>query len=379
MLTILTKIDNFARPILLKFPSYLPIFIYSYGRKFFLKQFYKSIPDRKTPIPDYVRREYFGIKFQSNLFNAAGMFKEVCGYELAYRQGAGAFLVGTITPKPRIGNINKGIKHPFIPLQKSKSAINWLGLPNVGIDEALARISKIDKKSGCPIGISISLQPDSKKEQAIEEILNVFNQIEKSQVDFVELNESCPNVEHHSSADKIGSLDNYLVERLEKISNNYLRKRKRLLPVFVKFSNDTQTNQVSELVDLLLQLNFNGINFGNTSTNYHELRNFINVADVHNFDYFINNFGGGVSGDVLKNKSLELSSYAAKLIKQKNLNEDFLIIRTGGVENNVDIEQSNINGIHLNEWFTGFFEMLSKYGHQSYSKIFEVQDKTIKK
>ena len=369
MLQFLSKIDSFTRPIVLKLPGLFPVLIYSYGRKLFLNQLFKTIPRKKIEIPSQFHRELWGIKFQSNLFNAAGIFKEVYGYELCYRQGAAAFLVGTITPRARNGNIKKGIKHPFIPLQKSHAAINWMGLPNVGIEEALSRIRRIEKKKGCPIGISISSQPNVSENQAINELIDVFKLVEQSQVDFIELNESCPNVDHTHSSEQIGNLDKGLVDRLELISQKFLKQRKRLLPVVVKFSNDTALEQVDELVELLISLRFDGINFGNTSTQYSEIQNQLNESDIRNFQNFTQTFGGGVSGAVLRKKSLSLCSAAVEKSKQISNQTEFIIIRTGGIEHEGDVFESNLTGVHLNQWFTGYFEAFSKYGYNCYSRI----------
>ncbi len=369
MLHFLTNLDKITRPTFLKMPGLIPVFIYSYGRKLYLSQLFKSIPKKKIEIPIECQREYLGIKFQSNLFNAAGIFKEVYGYELCYRQGAGAFLVGTITPRARQGNFKKGIKHPFVPLQQSHSAINWMGLPNVGIHEALSRISRIEKKSGCPIGISISLQPDMPADKAIIELIEVFKLIEQSQVDFIELNESCPNVEHSHSNEQIENLDKGLVQRLELISNKFLKKRHRTLPVIVKFSNDTEVAQVNQLVELLINLKFDGINFGNTSTKYSEIYNKLSRNDIRNFENFTQNFGGGVSGSVLREQSLLLCRDAKNCVQELRKETDFLVIRTGGIENSKDIFESNSIGVHLNQWFTGYFEAFSEYGHRCYSRV----------
>lgn len=375
MLHILTKFDSIARPIVLKLPGLIPVFFYSYGRKLFLNQLFKSTPKKKIEIPIVFQREFWGIKFQSNIFNAAGIFKEIYGYELCYRQGAAAFLVGTITPRARVGNTKKGIKHPFIPLHNSHSAINWMGLPNVGIDEALSRISKIEKKKGCPIGVSISSQPDDPESQAIKELIEVFKLIEQSQIDFIELNESCPNVAHAHSNEQIGNLDKGLVDRLELISKSFLTQRKRLLPVVVKFSNDTAIEQVDELVELLINLKFDGINFGNTSTKYSEIQNQLNESDIRNFQNFTQTFGGGVSGSILRGKSLLLCNVAAEKSKQIEKKTEFIVIRTGGIENENDIFESNSKGIHLNQWFTGYFEAFSEYGHYCYSSVLILKNK----
>jgi len=58
-----------------------------------------------------------------------------------------------------------------------------------------------------------------------------------------------------------------LLDVLEWISTNFLLENAmRHLPVIVKFSVDTLYEQVPELVRLLVYLGFDGVNFGNTST-----------------------------------------------------------------------------------------------------------------
>lgn len=368
---ILAKIDFYLRRSIVATDPYLASFFYSYSRKLFLKLFYEDSNFEKVEIPEKYLTEVFGLIFQSPIFNAAGIFKEVDGYEVAYKQGAGAFLIGTITPKLRKGNFKKGILHPFIPLASTSSAINWMGLPNLGFGEASERIKKIEKHNGCPIGISISFQPDSTYPESMNEIIEGFQLFERSQVDFIELNESCPNVAHHHDVETIGLLDKSLVSRLEELSQKFLKNRKRNLPIFVKFSNDTNPEQLIELIDLLIELGFDGINLGNTSTSYSEYLTKIDLKDKDNFKYFTETFGGGVSGTLLKEKSLNLSKIAAEYVCKKDLNREFVVIRTGGVESSEDIQVTLQSGIQMINWFTGYFENFSQNGHKLYQKILD--------
>ena len=366
---ILAKIDLCFRKSIISTNPYIASFFYSYSRKLFLKLLYSDVDFTKIDIPIKYQTKLLGLTFQSPIFNAAGIFKEVYGYEVAYRQGAGAFLIGTITPKPRKGNSKKAILHPFIPLASSNSAINWMGLPNVGFAEAAKRINTIEKRPRCPIGISISFQPESEYPDSVNEIIDGFTLFQSSQVDFIELNESCPNVEHSHNIEKIGNLDKSLVDRLTELSERFLKHRQRHLPIFVKFSTDTMPDQLPELIDLLMELGFDGINLGNTSTTYSEYLDAVNKKDRENFEYFTNTFGGGVSGKLIKSKSLSLSKVASEYIRQKNSSNEFIVIRTGGIESAEDINLTLQSGIPLMNWFTGYFDQFSNYGHQVYSKL----------
>ncbi|HPD32845.1 MAG TPA: hypothetical protein P5545_00535 [Bacteroidota bacterium] len=365
----LAKLDYSLRSITTKLPPSCIIHIYSYGRRWFLNRLYNSPPKEKISIPEKYRQKIFGIEFQSPIFNAAGIFKEGNGYELAYRQGAGAFLIGTVTPNYRKGNRKNSFYLPFIPLPNSGTALNWLGLPNTGFDEVANRVQHIEKHTGCPIGVSIAADPIAKGLDALQGVLRGFEIFSNTQADFIELNESCPNVPHEHSQNSNSIIDEKLIERLEWISSNFLKKKSRLLPVIVKFSVDTNYEQVPELVRLLVDLGYDGINFGNTSTDYEYYSQFLKGREKSNFQYFTQKFGGGFSGELLKNRSLELCKIAKQSLTELYPKDEFIVIRTGGISTKEDFKASLENSISLNQWFSGYFENFAKYGHNLYAKI----------
>ncbi|MFH1052652.1 MAG: hypothetical protein V1779_17160 [bacterium] len=363
----IAKIDNQLRPFILMMNPWFSTFVYSYGRKLFLNLISNEIPKTKfVPSPEFSRK-LWDIDFQIPLFNSAGMFKKAEGYYTVAAQGAGAYLAGTATYHPRKGNIKNGIVHPFLPYHSSSSASNWMGLPNEGFEILAKRLSKIEKIKGCPVGISLSLSPDKNFDIAIKEIIEGMMIFEKANVDFIELNESCPNVSHDNNID---DGEKYLWPRMEQISERFLSKRKRNLPVIIKFPNDSLLEKVPILLDKMIDFGFDGVNFGNTSTEYqHHIEN-IDRFDVKNFQYFVSHFNGGLSGKILKHKSLNLCSSAVEHIKEKNLMKEFHIIRTGGIEKFEDIMQSDLSNISINQWFTGYFQAFSTYGHKLYHNMF---------
>ncbi len=144
-------------------------------------------------------------------------------------QGAGAWLAGTSTTHPRAGNKKLDILHPFLSLPRSRSAVNWLGLPNDGHFALAGKISRIEKISGCPIGVSVSSDPSESGLTAMKSLVDGMDAYSQSSVDFIELNESCPNVPHHSNSDS-NTLDKEMVTRLEYIGV-ICEIQKKYLPV----------------------------------------------------------------------------------------------------------------------------------------------------
>jgi dihydroorotate dehydrogenase len=377
----IARSDNKFRPFLLKLPPYVVSFIYSNARKPFLNWLQNSKPDKIYLPPTEESRKLWGIHFPSSLFNAAGMFKNGHGYELAAMQGAGAFLAGTTTAIPRKGNSKNGIIHPFMPYPSSGAASNWMGLPNEGNSIVAKRLSRIERINNCPIGASIAGAPEQTGIDALEGIVEGMKLYELAGVDFIELNESCPNIPHDANCEsslaiqanaKISNncIDDKLVERLESISQKFLKNRKRNLPVIVKFSNDTNIEQLPALLDILINLGFDGINIGNTSTQYLAFRDKIILNELNKFDYFTVTYGGGLSGRILKENSLKLSTYVVEYIERHQSPQEFHIIRTGGIESKDDLEESKLAGIQLNQWFTGYFENFARYGHDLYKILF---------
>ncbi len=366
MLTTLAKIDYTLRPIIIaNFPE-LAVKLYSKGKRKFISEFVHSdIPKQDI---NFSPKELWGINFRLPLFNSAGMLKYGLGYYQMANLGAGAVLFGTTTSKPRNGNNKNGVLHPFIPLPKSGLAINWMGLPNKSHLETAKVIAQYDKIDGCPIGASASTDPLMEEKDALKGLVEGLFAYENASVDFIEINESCPNVEHtHGSKDESG-LDSDLVRRLHFISENYLIKRKRNVAIIVKLSNETEQQLLEPMLNLLIELGFDGINIGNTITNYNEIMKSVNTNEKEAFRKFTSEYGGGVSGEYLKEMSYNNCRILSELLSKRELKKEFHIIRTGGVSIKEDLDKS-MEVASLAQWYTGFFSGLSERGWGVYGKV----------
>ena len=377
--TIIEKLANYEsklRPTLIKMPSSLVTMLYSKARKNFMSAFVKAKLNERH-IPTSTKVKLWDIDFNCGLINAAGMFKNGEGYYTCAKMGAGAFLAGTTTLQPRKGNRSLFCNHPFASYVNAHSASNWMGLPNIGHLAVANTISKIEKIRNCPIGISIASNPELDDNEKVKGVLEGFKIFEKvANVDFIELNSSCPNVTVDKIVDntsedlECNKLDTNIIDKLTFFSKNFLKKRTRHLPVVVKYSNDIQTEILPQLIDLLIDLDFDGIVLGNTSTDYDRYAIYFTGYDRILFNYFIKKYGGGLSGEILKDRSLFLSKFATSYIQKKNLSKEFHCIRVGGISLYEDIVASNKAGVLLNQWFTGFWEKFAQNGFDTYKRIF---------
>jgi dihydroorotate dehydrogenase len=364
----IAKFDRVVRLLSFYFSPRLAIELYSRGRR----EFVNALSKEQLSTPRYINSgnsvTIWGVEFGNRLMNAAGMFKNGIGYDISYMQGAGAFLAGTTTATPRAGNRKNGILHPFMPYPRSEAAMNWMGLPNDSHETVAERISRIHKKDGCPIGVSLSESPGVDFDIAMAGIVNGFMLYEKAGVTFAELNESCPNTEEHNGSTNL--LDKALISRLEYISDKYIKNSSKSIPIVVKFSTDTELAQIPALVNSLIDMGFGGVNFGNTSVNYMDKLIQIDHKEEDNFRYFMTHFGGGISGKPLREDSLKLASEAVKIRNSRDMHKEFIVIRTGGIETIDDYNASVEAGVDLMQWFTGYFELFSKYGHDLYKHLF---------
>ena len=376
------QFEHKIRPTVTKMlPNGMITFLYSTARKYVISQFAKA-KFNAIKIPDSAKVKLWDIDFNCGLFNAAGMFKDGEGYYGCAKMGAGAYIAGTTTYFPRSGNRKNFITHPFMPYPASHSSSNWMGLPNKGHEFVANELSKIQKIKNCPVGISVAESPEITDEmEKTKGVVEGFKMYEKAGVDFIELNNSCPNVPQNASSNVPKIIDNSAsnlapttIKKLTYISENFLQKRTRNIPVIVKYSNDFDADLLLEMVDLLIELGFDGINIGNTSTNYEHYLYSIIGDDKKLFRYFTTNFGGGLSGDILKDRSLFLSRSVANHIKTKKLSKEFHCIRTGGVSSYNDILASKESGILLNEWFSGFWDNFAKNSFETYRNIFANRD-----
>lgn len=375
--TTLAKLERVVRPAITRFfPPNIVVKKYSQGRIDFLEKLSEEVPNRRYVPTLGLSVTLWGIKFQSPIMNAAGMFKNGESYGVVSKQGAGGYLGGTGTLNSRVGNEKNGISLPFVPYPKSHSASNWLGLPNDGDNINSSKAGEIVKSSRCPVGWSVMGSPDFQGQEKLDNLVDGMKKYELARVDFIEINESCPNTSHGKpQKDDMANRLRYVKEHFLDRRTKFCTGGERVVPVVVKFSNDTEVQQVPELLDLLFELDYDGVNFGNTSTQYNKRREFIHPSERKLFDFFTNSkefgVGGGVSGRVLKDSSLALCTRAVEYTKSGSPSQEFHVIRTGGIESINDINDSNLAGVSMNQWFTGYFEGFSKHGHDIYRKLFE--------
>lgn len=328
--------------------------LYSANRKKFISSITTAL---KEPIanPEY-KKTVCGLEFRNDLGNAAGLDKDGSLLEFNYFLGAGFAIVGTVLNKPHTGNLFKVRKkecNPWTPLPHSHSALNSLGLPSLGIDRSISNIAAFKEKydtQGFPIGLSIMGHPLQEGEEKLEGILEC---VEKAVgvADFIEINESCPNVQHKA--------DDGLDKRLKAIT-----EIKKSTPIFVKLGSLGDTDKTIKAMDAC---KVDGLVLLNTQKDYDLYRPKLNKSDWKIFDYYTKEFQGGLSGEIIRETSFESVTKASTKIKE--LGSNLQLIHVGGINTKEDMSQSR-QIAPLREWYTGFMEHLgNKKPNQVYPEM----------
>lgn len=363
---VLARWERRLRPLLTRLPRSWAVRLASAGRRRFSAALARCHPATQRSVPAGLGVTlWHGLRFRAPLINAAGMFKNGGGHALALAQGAGGYLAGTTTAQPCSGNRVRGIEQPFVPYPRSGAASNGLGLPNDAHATVAQRLSRLPRVAGFPLGASLAL--DARRagsfEQRMADLVRGMHAYEAAGVDFLELNESCPNT--GDSGVSWEQLD----ARLRAYQRGFLAQRGRPLPVVVKLSCDTPARGVERLVRALIEYGFDGVNLGNTSVDYACHRRVIDAREHRLYDHFTSTFGGGVSGRPLRDEMLDLVRAAVRARVASGA-EAFAVIATGGIETAGDIAAAQAAGASLCQWYTGYFENLGRNGHALYQRIY---------
>jgi dihydroorotate dehydrogenase len=258
-----------------------------------------------------------GIKFPNPVGLAAGFDKNGLYIDSLGLLGFGFIEIGTITPKPQIGNP----KPRVFRFPQTKSVLNFMGFNNDGVEVINKRIEN-RKNTQMIIGANISKNKYTDNYDAHKDCIVCLNDLHDN-VNYFTLNVSSPNTPLLRDLLDFDPLSRFL----ESIQNEN-QKRSNPKPLYLKISPELSSDKLENIVDLCLQNNIQGIVSTNTTTN-------------HNF------FKGGISGEPLVSKSGEF-------IKQiKSQTNDLTIISSGGIMSKEIAKERLNSGADLIQLYTG--------------------------
>lgn len=270
-----------------------------------------------------------GLEFPGKVGMAAGFDKNADFYNDFSVFGFSFIEIGTVTPLPQPGNQ----KPRLFRLPADRALVNRMGFNNKGLDHAVRQLRSPDRK--VLIGGNIGKNTATSNTHAAADYLKCFEGL-YDVVDYFVVNVSCPNIK---DLDKLQDTES-LGEILRAIMTARAQKEQKK-PVFLKISPDLSRKHIDETLELYRRTGLDGIVATNTTTSR---------AGLHTSNDKISEIGsGGLSGNPLKERSLEIVRYICK----QSVNS-IPVIASGGILTPEDAIDMINAGASLVQVYTGF-------------------------
>jgi dihydroorotate dehydrogenase len=229
-----------------------------------------------------------GIEYPNPIGLAAGLDKNAVAVAGFSSIGFGFMEVGTITP---IGQPGNPLPRLF-RLPSDTAIINRMGFNNVGADQMAANLRNA-KPYKIPVAVNIGKNKVTANEDAVDDYRACIRQL-YAEGDFFVVNISSPNTPGLRSLQHGEELRNLL----EAVKDEMSIQRKRLgggdKPIWVKIAPDVSIEELSYMIETIVQSGITGVIATNTTLNRDGLQH-PNATEA-----------GGLSGKPLTNRSTEI-------------------------------------------------------------------------
>ena len=278
-----------------------------------------------------LEREVFGIKFKNPVGLAAGFDKNAKLYNELSNFGFGFIEIGTVTPKPQIGNPKKRL----FRLQADQAIINRMGFNNLGVFEV---IDNLKGKHNVIIGGNIGKNKITPNNLATKDYLICFDAL-FDHVDYFVVNVSSPNTPGLRELQDKEPLTALLIAL--KRENQVYAQNKQVIekPILLKIAPDLTDEQLLDIIQIVEDTRIDGIIATNTTIARENLKS----------DCVLVKEKGGLSGKPLTSRSTEV----IRFLSEKS-NKAFPIIGVGGIHSAEDAIEKLEAGADLIQLWTGF-------------------------
>ena len=276
-----------------------------------------------------IAKDLFGLHFPNPVGLGAGFDKNAEHLDALEMLGFGFVEIGTVTPKAQAGNPQPRLFR--IPDQKA--LINRMGFNNEGVEAIATRLKKRKENtvSNLIIGGNIGKNKVTENTDAWKDYCINFKGLEEV-VDYFVVNVSSPNTP--------GLRELQEKEALRKIFTELQLINKNSKPILLKIAPDLETAALDDIISLTQEVKIDGLVSSNTTID----RSLLHPA---NFDKATAIGAGGLSGQLLLNKSTAILNYLHK-------NLQLPIIASGGIFTGADAQNKLDAGASLVQIWTGF-------------------------
>ena len=228
---------------------------------------------------------------------AAGFDKNAMAIEFLQNLGFGAVEIGTVTPKPQIGNAKPRISR----IKKGNGLLNSMGFPNLGMEQIKENILHTHQNQLSKLGVNLGKNKDTKIEQTPDDYAILYKELAPLS-DYLVINISSPNtpgLRALQSREGFKAICSVLDEQRKKCHK----------PLYLKIAPELHKDDLYDLIDLCKEFNFSGVIATNTSIKH---------------DYG----KGGLSGDIIKQEAKKQRMAVLDALKET---PQLSVIGVGGI------------------------------------------------
>ncbi len=275
--------------------------------------------------------EIMGLKFPNRVGLAAGLDKEGNTIDALGRLGFGCIEIGTITPRPQVGNP----KPRLFRLIDHEAIINRMGFNNPGIDAGVENVSRAKSFHGI-VGFNIGKNKDTPNENAADDYLICLRKAFPV-ADYIAVNLSSPNTP--GLRDLQGAeASARLLETLKKEQQKLAAEHGKQVPLLFKVAPDLDETHIRDLSQVFLDGGLDGLIATNTTLDREKVAGHPRAAEA-----------GGLSGRPVFEKST-----AALRAFSSHLGDRIPIIGVGGISSLEDAREKIRAGASLVQIYTSF-------------------------
>jgi dihydroorotate dehydrogenase len=281
-----------------------------------------------TNAPD-VPTEAFGLKFPNPVGLAAGLDKNAAHLDALGALGFGFIEVGTVTPRPQIGNDRPRL----FRLPRHEAIINRMGFNNEGVDALVRNVAGSSYRG--VLGINIGKNKDTPNEKAVDDYLFCLERV-YAHASYITVNISSPNTKGLRDLQEEATLRRF-IDTLREAQERLGSQQGARKPMLLKIAPDLSEAELDSIADVLLAAQVDGVICTNTTVDRGA------VADDP-----LGNETGGLSGRPLLAKSTQVVHGM-----RRRLGDRVAIVGVGGILEGGDAAEKLDAGASLVQLYSG--------------------------
>jgi dihydroorotate dehydrogenase len=212
-------------------------------------------PLRPRPDDAKLAVRAFGLNFPNPIGMAAGFDKSAEAPDALLRLGFGFVEIGTVTPKPQIGNPRPRL----FRLERDEAVINRMGFNNDGAEAVLRRLAGRAHLSGI-VGVNVGANKDSADRVAdYVRLIETFAPV----ASYFAVNVSSPNTPGLRNLQQAAALDDLLAKVID--ARERVREKAGDSPVLLKIAPDLSLAELDDVVHIARSRRVDGMIVANTT------------------------------------------------------------------------------------------------------------------